>query len=78
MKILILKMRLFVLWIFTAVSITAEFALYLYEKGYIGKVMSGEVAGNLVLWTCRCLSLLYGTFFRLVARVSLVSGQLDF
>ena len=55
MKILTLKMRIFVLWIFTAASITAESALYLYEKGHIEKVMSGEVAGNLVLWTCRWL-----------------------
>ena len=55
MKVLTLKMRIFVLWIFTAVSITAESALYLYEKGHIEKVMSGEVTGNLVLWICRWL-----------------------
>ena len=58
MKILTLKMRILVLWIFTAVSITAEVALYLYEKGWIEKVISGEAGigtGNLVIWTCRWL-----------------------
>ena len=55
MKILTLKMRILVLWIFTAASITAESALYLYEKGFIEKVMSREVAAALVLWTCRWL-----------------------
>jgi len=55
MKILTLKMRILVLWIFTAVSITVESVFYLYEKGIIEKVMSGEVSGNLVLWTCRWL-----------------------
>ena len=58
MKILTLKMRILVLWIFTAVSITAECALYLYEKGWIEKVLSGEASigpGILVLWTCRWL-----------------------
>ena len=38
MKILTLKMRIVVLWIFAAVSITAESALFLYEKGWIEKV----------------------------------------
>ena len=41
-----------VLWIFTAVSITAETALYLYEKGWIQEVMSGDAdisPGTLVL-----------------------------
>jgi len=58
MKILTLKMRIVVLWIFSAVSITAESALYLYEEGWIEKVMSGEASigpGTLVLWTCRWL-----------------------
>ena len=55
MKILTLKMRILVLWIFTAVSITTECAFYLYEKGQIEKVMSGEIAAGLVLWTCRWL-----------------------
>ena len=55
MKILTLKMRILVLWIFTAVSITAESVFALYEKGFIEKVMSGEVAAALVLWTCRLL-----------------------
>ncbi len=58
MKILTLKMRILVLWIFTAVSITAECAIFLYEKGWIEKVMSGEASigpGTLLLWTCRWL-----------------------
>lgn len=58
MKILTLKMRILVLWIFMAASITAEIALYLYEKGQIEKIISGEMAissSNLVLWTCRWL-----------------------
>ncbi len=58
MKILTLKMRILVLWIFSAVSVTAESALFLYEKGWIEKVMSGEAGigpGILVLWTCRWL-----------------------
>ncbi len=58
MKILTLKMRILVLWIFTAVSITAECAIFLYEKGWIEKVMSGEASigpGTLVFWTCRWL-----------------------
>ena len=55
MKILTLKMRILVLWIFTAVSITAESVFALYDKGGIEKVMSGEVSANLVLWTCRWL-----------------------
>ena len=51
-------MRIVVLWIFMAASITAEVALYLYEKGQIESLISGEAAitsGNLVLWTCRWL-----------------------
>ncbi len=55
MKILTLKMRILVLWIFTAVSITAESVFALYDKGGIEKVMSGEISANLVLWTCRWL-----------------------
>jgi hypothetical protein len=58
MKILTLKMRIVVLWIFTAVSITAESALYLYEKGWIEKLITGELGigpENLVIWTCRWL-----------------------
>ena len=58
MTILTLKIRIMVLWIFTAVSITAETALYLYEKGWIQEVMSGDAdisPGTLVLWTCRWL-----------------------
>jgi hypothetical protein len=43
MKILTLKISILVLWIFIAVSITAECVLSLYEKGLIEKVMSGEV-----------------------------------
>jgi hypothetical protein len=41
-----------------AASITAEIALYLYEKGQIENIISGEAgitSGNLVLWTCRWL-----------------------
>ena len=56
MKILTLKMRILVLWIFTAVSITAECALTLSEKGWMKGLISGEAVigpGNLVLWTCR-------------------------
>ena len=52
MKILTLKMNIMVLWIFMAASITAEVALYLYEKGQIDKIISGEMAigsANLVL-----------------------------
>lgn len=58
MKILTLKIRIVVLWIFTAVSITAEVALYLYEKGWIEKIISGDAdigPGNLVIWACRWL-----------------------
>lgn len=58
MKILTLKIRILVLWIFTGASITAEVALYLYENGWIGKLISGEAGigpGNLVIWTCRWL-----------------------
>ena len=58
MKILNLKTRILVLWVFMAASITAEVALYLYEKGQIENIISGEAgitSGNLVLWTCRWL-----------------------
>ena len=58
MKILTLKMRILVLWIFTAVSITAEIVVSLHEKGWIERLMSGEAGigpGHLVLWTCRWL-----------------------
>lgn len=58
MKILTLKMRISVLWIFMAVSITAESVFYLYEKGQIENIISGEMAissSNLVVWTCRWL-----------------------
>ncbi|MFC2020021.1 hypothetical protein ACFLU4_08810 [Chloroflexota bacterium] len=51
MNILTLKMRILILWIFTAVSITAECALYLYEKGQIEKLISGE--GIMTDWTGR-------------------------
>ena len=47
MKILTLKMRILVLWMFTAVSITAESVFALYDKGGIEKVMSGEISANL-------------------------------
>lgn len=58
MKILNLKIRIIVLWLFMAASITAEIALYLYEKGQIENIISGKAgitSGNLVLWTCRWL-----------------------
>ncbi len=58
MKIFNLKIRILVLWIFMAVSITAEVALYLYEKGQIENIISGEAgitSGNLVFWTSRWL-----------------------
>jgi len=58
MKILTLKMRILVLWIFMAASITAEVALYLYEKGQIEKIISGEAgntSGDILIWTCRWL-----------------------
>ena len=58
MKILNLKIRILVLWIFMGASITAEVAMYLYEKGQIENIISGEAgitSGNLVLWTCRWL-----------------------
>ena len=58
MKILSLKLRIMVLWIFMAASITAEVSLYLYNKGQIESLMSGEAgitSGNLVLWTIRWL-----------------------
>ena len=58
MKILTLKMRIVVLWIFMAASITTEVALYLYEKGQIEKMISGEAgntSGDILIWTCRWL-----------------------
>ncbi len=58
MKILTLQVRILVLWIFMAASITAEVSLYLYEKGQIESLISGEAVitpGNLILWTCRWL-----------------------
>ena len=58
MKILTLKMRIVVLWIFMAASITAEAAIYVYETGQVEKLLSGEAgntSGDLVLWTCRWL-----------------------
>ena len=55
MKILTLKMRILVLWIFTGASITAESIFALYDKGQIEKVMSGEIGAGLVLWTIRWL-----------------------
>ncbi len=58
MKILTLKIRILVLWIFTGASITAEVALYLYENGWIAKIISGDAGigpANLVIWTCRWL-----------------------
>ena len=58
MKILTLRIRIIVLWIFMAASITTEVALYVYEKGQIEKMISGE-AGNssmdILIWTCRWL-----------------------
>jgi hypothetical protein len=44
MQVFTLKMRIVVLWIFMAASITAEVALYLYEKGQIESLISGEAA----------------------------------
>jgi hypothetical protein len=41
-----------------AASITAEVAIYIYEKGQVQNLISGEAgitSGNLVLWTCRFL-----------------------
>lgn len=58
MKILSLKLRIMVLWIFMAASITAEVSLYLYHKGQIEGIISGEAgitSANLVLWTIRWL-----------------------
>ena len=52
MKILTLKIRIVVLWIFLAVSIPTEAVFSLFQ---IDNVVSGEVAGVLVLWTCRWL-----------------------
>ena len=58
MKILTLRIRIIVLWIFMAASITAEVALYLYENGQIEKMISGEAgntSGDILIWTCRWL-----------------------
>ena len=58
MKILTLRIRIIVLWIFMAASITTEVALYVYEKGQIEKMISGEAgntSGDIVIWTCRWL-----------------------
>jgi hypothetical protein len=52
MKILTLKMRILVLWVFMAASITAEVAIYVYEKGQVEKLISGEAgitSGDFVL-----------------------------
>ena len=52
MKILTLKIRILVLWIFMAASVTAGGILSLYDKGSIEKVMSGEMGigpGMLIL-----------------------------
>ena len=58
MKILTLRLRILVLWIFMAASITAEVAIYVYERGQVEKLLSGEdgnTSGGLVIWTCRWL-----------------------
>jgi hypothetical protein len=58
MKILTIKIQILVLWIFSGASITAEVALYLYENGWIAKIISGEAgigSTNLVIWICRWL-----------------------
>jgi hypothetical protein len=58
MRILTLKIRILVLWIFTGASITAEVALYLYQNGLIAEIISGDAgigAAELVIWTCRWL-----------------------
>jgi hypothetical protein len=58
MKILTLRIRILVLWIFMAASITTEVALYIYEKGQIEKMISGEAgnsSGDILIWTCRWL-----------------------
>ena len=58
MGILSLKLRIMVLWIFMAASITAEVSLYLYHNGQIQSLISGEAgitSGNLVLWSIRWL-----------------------
>ena len=52
MKILTLKIRILVLWIFMAASVTAGGILFLWDKGSIEKVISGEMAfgtGMLIL-----------------------------
>ena len=69
MKILSLKLRIMVLWIFMAASITAEVSLYLYHKGQIEGLISGEAgitSGNLVLWTIRWLIPFILAFFTLI------------
>jgi hypothetical protein len=58
MKILTLKIRILVLWIFTGASITAEVALYLYKNGQIADIISGDAGiapADLIIWTCRWL-----------------------
>jgi len=58
MKLLNLKIRIAILWVFMAASITLEIALYLYNEGQIENIISGEAgitSGNLILWTCRWL-----------------------
>jgi hypothetical protein len=58
MRILTLKIRILVLWIFTGASITAEVALYLYKNGLIADIISGDAGigpAELVIWTCRWL-----------------------
>ena len=59
MKMLTLKIRILVLWIFTGASITAEVALYLYKNGLIAEIISGDAGigpAELVIWTCRWLA----------------------
>ena len=58
MKILTLRIRILVLWIFMAASITAEVAIYVYERGQVEKLLSGEASntsGDILIWTCRWL-----------------------
>ena len=58
MRILTLKIRILVLWIFTGASITAEVALYLYKNGLIAEIISGDAGigpTELVIWTWRWL-----------------------
>jgi hypothetical protein len=71
MKILTLKIRILVLWIFTGASITAEVALYLYKDGWIAKIISGDAGigpANLVIWTCRWLVPFVLAFLTVVLR----------